>query len=106
MKMQHAELIAYAAQHPDGWASLQWARYGIETGVWRSGDAETHPVCQGHLDWRIKPATININVDMPRPVAGPGPGWPLGAIDTVFYRTKELRNEAERILIAALRGGQ
>lgn len=103
MKMHHAELIAYAAQHPDGWASLEWANNSF---TFSAGSVGVNPVALREFVWRKKTATLRINVEIPKPHFDNESKFPLiiGGRCAGFYTTNEEREKAEAILIAAFRG--
>lgn len=101
MKMQHAELIAHAAQHPDGWASLE--NQGNPIGQWRVGTYDENPVTYPGWTWRIKPATLKISVEIPRPDdRHEGCGHGLRISDGwLWFASEEEADEAERDALKA-----
>jgi hypothetical protein len=104
--MKHKEIIAHAANHPDGWASLEAIVWSDSSMIMAT--QTFNPVTHTEQEWRIKPAMLKINVEIPKPCSPTQSkailwfGKPAG-FQAVYFKSAEDRDEAERILVAALR---
>jgi hypothetical protein len=75
----------------------------IDFPVWRSGTDICNPITHPYREWRVKRPTLRINVEIPKPDGFDEWFLAIGNA-SVFYKRKDDRDEAERILVAALRG--
>ena len=95
-QMKWHEVIKHMAEQ--GFESVEGTSYNA---LWSIATISWNPCTAPSAEWRIKPATLKINVEIPKPDCAPDEGWPL-LIGT--YVSKADRDEAQRILVAALRG--
>jgi hypothetical protein len=105
--LKNAAEIKHMADH--GFESVEYEG-GDGTNFWRPAYSLVHPLSHIHLTWRIKPATLRINVEIPRPVFDRQTGYGIELVcggttgKRFYFATESDRDEAERILVAALRG--
>jgi hypothetical protein len=96
--LKHAEVIKHMVEH--GFESVE----GLFHAGWGRATQWVNPTSVPSMQWRIKPKTLRINVEIPMPDGFDE--WFLAIGNgAVFYKSKEDRDEAERIIFNALRGG-
>lgn len=97
----HAE-IKHMADH--GFESVERPPY-LKGGKFVCGDDTVNPVTYPDVEWRIKPTKLKISVEIPKPAkAGDDSGYWLDIGKTgIRFSSQSDRDEAERILVAALR---
>jgi hypothetical protein len=96
--LKNAAEIKHMADH--GYESVEGRH--IDFPVWCSGTDICNPITHPYREWRINPATLRINVEIPRPVVKTEHTYPV-YIRADYVERKDAI-EAKRILVAALRG--
>jgi hypothetical protein len=94
-KMKHAEVIKHMAEY--GWKSVQCK----SSDDWQDASWDFNPVTQTLLDWRIKPQTITITCEIPKP-DGNESDFPI-LTDCVCFKRHEDCIAARDAIVAAIR---
>ena len=106
--MKHADVIKHMAEH--GFESVEYGQNdNLKPSIWATSSLTINPVIDQGLQWRIKPATLRINVEIPMPCSesqAQAALW-LGKNsqrNPIYFKSQDDCDEAKRILVAALRG--